>query len=110
MGLTDWIRRIRGSSNGADERAAVETLERVVQLTNPRLRFARRYRTRLTPPIQSAMQHARTVVASVPAACEASAAAWAGDPHLRAFFATADDLVRAFSRSAELRTWFDANR
>jgi hypothetical protein len=48
-------------------------------------------------------------VASVPPARDASAAGWQSDPFMRAFFATAEDLVRAFSRSAELRAWFEAN-
>src|SRR4051794_39187650 len=110
MGMTDWIQRIRGGPPGANEREAAETLERIVQFTNPRLRFARRYRARLMPALQTAMQYARELVASVPPARQATVAAWQSDPCMRAFFATAEDLVRAFSRSAELRAWFDANR
>jgi hypothetical protein len=110
MSISDWFRRVPHANAGANGREAAETLERIVQLTNPRLKFARRYRTRLAPAVQTAMQYARELVASVPSAREASAGTWQSDPAMRAFFATAEDLARAFSRSAELRAWFDANR
>src|SRR5690349_8385027 len=109
MSISDWFRRGRHAKAGANGRETAETLERIVQLTNPRLKFARRYRTRLTPAVETAMRYAHELVAGAPPACEASAASWQSDPCMRAFFATADDLARAFSRSAELRAWFEAN-
>ena len=111
MSIRDWFHRARNGNGdgGRNARDVSPTLDRIVQLTNPRLKFARRYRARLTPAVDIAVQHARSLVASVPPACEASAAAWQYDPCLRAFFSSGDDVVRAFSRSAELRAWFDMN-
>jgi hypothetical protein len=109
MSMSDWFRRGRHANAGANGRETAETLERIVRLTNPRLKFARRYRACLTPAVETAMQYARELVASVPPARDASAAGWQSDPFMRAFFATAEDLVRAFSRSADSRAWFEAN-
>ena len=110
MGILDWIRgrRERIGDPAAEARAA-EALERIIQLTNPRLRFARRYRPRLIPAVQTAMEYARSLVAGASPEREASAATWPSDVYLRAYFATADDLARAFSRSTDLRAWFDRN-
>ena len=108
MGILDWLLG-RSGIDPAEEKRAGEALERIVQLTNPRLRFARRLPQRLIPAVQAGAEYARTLLTSVPPEREASAAAWQSDPYMRAFFATADDLARAFSRSNELRAWFDAN-
>lgn len=108
MGILDWLFRRSGRAVSAQDRQRIdEAVERVVEITNPRLRFARRYRARLAPAVETALAYARKVVAAVPAAREASAAAWASDPNIHVFFATADDLVRAFSRSTDLRAHFD---
>ena len=109
MGILDWILGRRAAGNPAEEAGASEALERIIQLTNPRLQYARRFRPRLVPAVRTAMDYARSMLASVPPAREASTQAWQSDVYMRAFFATADDLVRAFSRSPELRAWFDAN-
>jgi len=110
MGILEWWRGRDGSAaNAQDKQRTVEAIERVVQTTNPKLRFARRYRERLAPAVGTSLAYARNLVASVPAAREASAAAWSNDPYMRAFFATADDLVRAFSRAPDLRAYFDQN-
>jgi len=109
MGLFDWFRGPRNSANAEREAHARESVERVVQLSNPRLHFARGYRARLLPAVRTAMEYARALVASMPPARDATAAAWQSDAYIRAFFATPDDLARAFSRSAEMRAWFDTH-
>ena len=48
-------------------------------------------------------------MAAVPPVREASRAAWAADPYLQAFFATADDIPLAFSRAPDLRAYFEQN-
>ena len=109
MGILDWMRGAKGRADREREARTAETLERIVNLTNPRLRFARRYRARLTPAVETAMEYAHTVVGSIPAAREATAEAWQADGCIRAFFATADDIPRVFSRSPDARASFDAN-
>ncbi|HJQ62516.1 MAG TPA: hypothetical protein VJ834_06620 [Burkholderiales bacterium] len=108
MRILDWIRGGHRTVPQEDERAS-EDLERIIQLTNPRLRFARRYRARLLPAVQLAKQYARSLIAGIPPARDASNEAWRSDDCMRAFFASADELMRSFSRSPELRAWFDIN-
>ena len=109
MGILDWIRGKRSAGDPKAEAGAAEALERIIQLTNPRLRFARRYRPRLLPAVQTAIEYARSLVADTAPEREASTATWPSDIYLRAYFATAEDLARAFSRSTDLRAWFDRN-
>jgi len=111
MGILDWWRnRGRGGAARAlDTRRVDEAIERVLDTTNPRLRLARRYRARLAPAVETALVYAGELVASVPSARLANAAAWANDPYMQAFFATASDLVQAFSRAPDLRAHFERN-
>jgi hypothetical protein len=110
MGILDWWRdRQVRSPDGPGAEAVQETVEHIVDTANPRLRFAPRYAQRLSPAVESALGYASQLVAAVPPAREATAAGWTADPCMRAFFATPDDIVRAFSRSIELRAFFNSN-
>jgi hypothetical protein len=98
--------RIFGGGGAAGARAE-EAVERVVQLANPKLRLARRYRARLAPAVQGALDYIAKLVAALPGAREASSAAWAADPYIHAFFARPEDLLQAFSRAGDLRAHFE---
>jgi hypothetical protein len=51
MSILDWWRGRGGSAANAQDRQRIdEAVERVVQTTNPKLRFARRYREWLAQP------------------------------------------------------------
>jgi hypothetical protein len=82
------------------------TIERILTMI-PRLRMARRYRTRLAPAVAAYLRFETAMLASLPAARQASINTWSSDPHLRAFFATPEDLTTAFGRSEALREYFD---
>lgn len=109
MGILDWIfhRDETQAGQREDERLA-ETVERVLAIY-PRLRMARHYRRRLAVAVAETVRYKDSLVASLPAPHEASVNAWSSDPCIRAFFATPEDLPRAFSRSSELRAYFDRN-
>src|SRR3954471_18786326 len=102
--LRNWWKSPRSRSAGTDR-----TLERIIDLTDPRLRVAKLYRERLRPAVKSAMEYAAEVVADAAPAREATADAWLSDSSLRAFFATPDDVARELSLSAPVREWFDRN-
>ncbi|MGF6973664.1 hypothetical protein QFZ94_002091 [Paraburkholderia sp. JPY465] len=85
-----------------------EMIHRVVAM-NPRLRLARHYRERLGKAVSVSLTYIDDLIGSLPAPHEANAAAWSTDPLIRVFFATPDDLVKAFSRSEELRAYFNHN-
>jgi len=110
MGVFDWWRG-RKEQLDADvvSKALIgEATDLVVKIANPRLVLVRRYRERLAGPIERMIVYLREGDRVLLPAREASAAVWAGDPVLRAFFARPDELVRAFSRSIELRRFFDS--
>lgn len=109
MGLLDWWRGGSGATNKGHSQQIIEAVERVVRTTDPRLRVVQHYRARLAPAVEVSLGYAHEVVAALPAPRDASAAGWSADPYIRAFFATVDDLARAFSSSPELRAHFDQN-
>ena len=83
-----------------------ETIERVMRL-HPHLRLARNVEKRLKPAVSTALAYVTELVESVPVPREASAAAWAVDPYIHAYFAAADDVGAMISRSADLRAYFE---
>lgn len=109
MGIFDFWRNREQQLD--DERVSEELIREatdlVVKIANPRLNLVRRYRERLAPAIETSILFLRETIGSLPAAHEATAAGWSADPCIHAFFARPDDLVRAFSRSLELRSFFD---
>jgi hypothetical protein len=116
MNLAQWLTRLRPARHvggaqapGEPDRASVaETVERIVALS-PHLRMARRYEARLEPAVVTALRYVKGVVHAIPPAREASAAAWSSDPCIRTFFAAADAVAPALSRSRDLRAFFEQN-
>jgi hypothetical protein len=85
-----------------------DALEWIVALS-PHLGMARRYESRLEPAVRSALRYVTALVAAIPAAREASAAAWSQDSTIRAFFTNADTVAPVLSRSRELRAFLERN-
>ncbi|SOE86950.1 hypothetical protein SAMN05446935_7482 [Burkholderia sp. YR290] len=109
MGILNWILHRNPVQIQPHDRERInDALERIVAM-NPRLQMARSFEERLAPAVAVSQKYANELVASVPPPHEANANAWSSDPYNRAFFATPDDLVGAFSRSEELRAFFDEN-
>jgi hypothetical protein len=108
------FRRLRHGIRGGnprrieDAKRIAEAVERLTRLS-PQLRLAKRYRSRLEPAVAVSLKYSDDLIASIPASREASAAAWSTDPYIHAFFAAPDDIAKAFSRSPELRAYFEEN-
>lgn len=105
------LSRLLGTDHQADVRTRQrigELVERVMQL-HPHLRLARHYQARMTPAIAASLDYVGELVDSVPVAREASAAAWAADPYIHAYFAAAADVAPVISRSPDLRAHFERN-
>jgi hypothetical protein len=109
MGIMDWMRTRLVRTAARQDPLAAEAVERIVRLANPRLVFAHRYRSRLTPAARNAMNYAAQLVMAAAPAREASAAAWQTDHCIRSMFATSQEVGRTFSRSPEVRAWFREN-
>ena len=101
-----------GKAEGADaagERKLVaEMTEAVVDAVEPRVRLHNRYGEKLDKCVRSAIAHLRALGAQPLEPVLLSRAAWASDPRVNAFFATADDVAACLGRSSELRSFFDA--
>jgi hypothetical protein len=114
--LAKWLGRWRpgraaGGEDAAgepDPRRVAEAAERIVALS-PHLRMARRYEARLRPALVAALRYVDGIVAAIPPAREASAAAWASDPYIHAFFTAGDAVAPLLSRSRDLRAFFEQN-
>ena len=105
MGLLDKIRRTDDPATMQVTESVSAAIDRVVAL-HPQLRLARRYQKRLAPAVAISFAYVRGLVDAVPAPREASAAAWASDPYIHAYFAAPDDVAALMSRSPDLRAYF----
>jgi hypothetical protein len=108
MGILSWLLDTDNPADTQNTQRISETVERVMRL-HPHLRLARHYQARLAPAVATSLKYVGELVDSVPAPREASAAAWASDPYIHAFFAAADDVARVISRSTDLRAYFERN-
>lgn len=105
MGFPGWLRRRATRVHAHDKQEIAELTERVTRL-NPRLRLVSRYQQRLRPALGQALDYVRERVQGLPAPREASPQAWGTDPCIQAFFGTPRDVQLVFSRSPELREFF----
>ncbi|MBB5425891.1 hypothetical protein OKW33_003624 [Paraburkholderia atlantica] len=105
MGLLSWLTK-RIAAEESDDQHAEEIVERIVGLC-PSLRLARNYASRLRPAAQHTLAYLDRLAEEVPPAREASAAAWATDPYIHAFFATPDEVCPVFNRSHQLNAFFN---
>ncbi|MGO4304965.1 hypothetical protein [Cupriavidus sp. RAF12] len=107
MSIVNWLRRRTSRPPVHERRDLDEIVERMTAL-NPRLRLVSGYQKKLSPQAGVALDYVGKVVADLPAAREGNRAAWATDPCIRAFFATAEDVETTISRSTDLRAFFDS--
>jgi len=97
------------SPDAEAERALVsETIESVVEAVEPRVRMHSRYRRKLEVCVRQAIAHLRSIGREGLEPIALTRAAWAEDPRVNAFFATADDVRACLGRSTELRRFFAA--
>ena len=108
MGILSWLFARTDPADLQDKQRIDETVERVMRL-NPQLRLARRYPRQAGAGGWHGAQVCRELVDSVPAARDASAAAWSVDPYIHAYFVAPDDVAAVISRSRDLRAYFDNN-
>ncbi|SAK45103.1 hypothetical protein AWB78_00580 [Caballeronia calidae] len=106
MNLFGWLFHRDTDDHGASREDVREALERIVAIA-PQVRLANRYEARLAPVIGKTLGYARELVLALPASRDATPDAWAGDPLLRAMFATPDDIVSVIGLSNEVRGWLD---
>jgi hypothetical protein len=91
----------------AEEALIDETLEAFIEAVEPRVRLRSGYREKLSPQMRGAVAYLRGLARERLDPRLLSRAAWSEDPHVRAFFAAAEDVPATLDRSVELREFFE---
>jgi hypothetical protein len=109
-GIQDiWNSLFGSSSSGgdADDELVAATVEAIVDQVEPRVRMDGNYQRKLAKGVRQTLAHLRHLGRELPTEVMAlSRKAWAQDPRVNAFFATADDVPACLGRSRELRALF----
>ena len=82
-------------------------IDAIVDAVEPKVRMHSRYRQKLEPAVRKCISHLRSLARTPLEPIELSRAAWAKDPRVNAFFATADDVPGILGRCDELQRFFD---
>lgn len=90
-----------------DSALVAEMTDAVVDAVEPKVRMHSRYRQKLEPCIRTSIAHLRALGRALAEPVPLTRAAWASDPRVNAFFATAADVRACLGRSPELRGFFD---
>ncbi len=109
MGILDWFinRPAQFDPDAAADAIIDLAVDKAVTLVNPRLKLIPAYQESLRPAAEKTVRFLRSIVNTLPATLEVSAATWAGSVQLRAFFAAAADIPVLLGRSRDLRKLFD---
>lgn len=81
---------VRGAERRRHEREVNLAIERVVDQVNPRLRAVSRYRKRLFPAVEGALQYTKGLAHQVPGPLRLDRRTWAEDPVVNALFGSAE--------------------
>ena len=108
--MAKWLRSLFTDPDERQRRRRlVAVIEDVVSHTEPRLRAARRYRRRLEGPIEKSLLYGEALAWAIPGPFDFDAATWSADPLVHAFFSSVPAMRQCFSRSRELRAFFDSH-
>lgn len=91
----------------ARDNELLAAIEHVVDVINPKLKAVSGYRKKLKPAVDRSLAYCALLVEHMPDAIEVNGKAWSADPTVRAFFSSVGDVQRVFSRSQEVREYFD---
>ena len=108
--MAKWLRSLFPDPTERQRRRRLAAvIEDVVSHTEPRLRAARRYRRRLEGPVEKSLLYGEALAWAIPGPFDFDAAAWSADPLVHAFFSSVPAMRQCFSRSRELRAFFDSH-
>jgi hypothetical protein len=93
----------------ADKQLIDDVIEATVDIVEPRVRARAGYQAKLAPGVQRMIEHLRAIGRERPEVLLLSRGAWAEEPRINAFFATADDVRTCIGRAHEVRRFFEQN-
>lgn len=99
--------RLDRAAARARERRLHDAIEHVVDEINPGLRALGSYRKKLRPCVEHTLDYCASLVSDLPISVEVSSRNWGREPAVKAFFSTASEVQQVFSRSREIRDFFD---
>jgi len=107
--LRDAIRhRMHEKEVRQSHRAEIlNTVERVVEGTDSRIRLVNGYEKKLQEAVTRSLDYTDDLIDQIPGAIEISASTFVSDSHVNAFFVNVSDLQTVFSRSSEVREFME---
>jgi len=95
-----------GSKQDGDAALITEAVDAIVDAVEPKVRMHSRYRQKLEPSVRKTVSHLRALARTPLEPVLLTRAAWATDPRVNAFFATAADVPAILGRAPELQEFF----
>jgi len=92
-----------------DRQLIWDVTDAIVDAVDPRVKLRSGYRGKLGDGVRESVAHLRALGRIRLEPLVLSRAAWSRDPHIRAFFAAADDIPACIGRSHEIRRFFDTH-
>src|SRR4030095_11280000 len=99
----------RPAGAAPDDDLLAEIPELVVDTVEPKIRYRSRYKQRLRASMTATVRHLQSLARDRFEPITLSKAAWSTEPHVNAFFATAEDVRMCLGNSTELRQFFEQN-
>ena len=84
-----------------------DTVERVVEGTDSRIRLVSNYKKKLEEAVSYSVEYTDRVIDEIPAAIEVSASTFLTDSYVNAFFVNVSELQSVFSHSSEVRDFME---
>ena len=108
-GLRDAIHhRMREKESRQSRRTEIlNTVERVVEGTDSRIRLVNSYEKKLQEAVSRSLEYTDDLIDKIPEAIEVSAKSFVSDSHVNAFFVNVSDLQTVFSHSSEVRQFME---
>jgi Mg2+ and Co2+ transporter CorA len=89
-----WLRReiYHLRQNRQHSRALLKSIDEVVEITDPKIRLANRYRKTLVPSVEKAIQYCNDLVVSLPGPVRLHQKTYYDDPLVKALFRSVEEL------------------
>lgn len=100
----------RPGGGAYDEGLIERATERLVDVTDPRLRAVSGYKRKLRAGVECAVDHAIRVGDAIAGPLELSRSAFGSDPRVRALFASPEHLDETLNASADVQQWLSQSK
>ncbi len=104
-GMGSWLRSVWGHNIERRRHESIlrRSVEQAVDVADPVIRQVRKYRRKLQPPVERAMQYCTTIIDDIPGPVELSRRGYNENPSVRSLFNTPEDLEDLLRISPETK-------